>query len=1160
LTLLESATQLRIYLFGQPRFEVGATPFRFVTRPKGLPLLAYLLMHRDRAVSRDALAFLLWEDETEQAARANLRRHLHHVQHALPPSPEPWLLVDAETVCWNSETAYWLDVAEFEQQVATPRGRARAVELYAGDLLSNLYDEWLFEPRERLRERYLAALSELVIDGRAARRLTDAAAYAQRILAVDPWREDALRQLIAIRYESGDRSGALVAFDRFRHRLRDELNVDPMPDTIAIRDAIARNEPLPLGGGEPDPGVPLQSGPAALAFAGRARELERLRALWSTSARGRGTIVFLSGEAGVGKTRLSTEFALRAQAQGARILWGGTAQPESAPYQALSEALRDVAGLIAALEINPLWLAAASQLLPELADRRPDLPALHPLDPEHEQTRLFEALAACLSGLAKARPLVLVLEDLHWAGPATIAALEFITRRLRGRAVLTLATHRDDELPMPLRILRRRLQQDDLARHVGVSRLEPDAVYEIVALTVGIRDGGTEVARRLYDASEGNPLFLSELIRGIQETGSQPLALTLQTVVSARIARLDDRSRFLLDAASVVGSSFDTDVAREIIGWDERELLEAIDDLLARHLIREAGNRAGFDYAFTHQLIQTTVYDQLEQRQRERWHRRTAKVLERIHADALEPFASAIARHFERGDDTRRALPYFLAAARFAESLHADDEALDLIARCLEHDPEKELCVELLFLREMIHRRRGDRLAQRDDLERLAHLTRDAPDESALEILHRKTLLARSLGERDEELAFTLELARVADMRGSVRWRARALAAQAQYLALVNRFEEAEGKALEALSLQADSGAIEDQVAVLCLLGSVLTNRGMLVTAREYLERARALANEQTSPTLVAGALLAAAGGALMRHEFDQCLDLAGMARDIYGSFGDREGEADAIARVATASARLGSNDDARRMNLEAAAIFESIGKRQGVAVALVNAGLISCRLALFGEARAHFERAEHLFNAIEDVRGQAVCAINRSWLRLNMGRPQEAKIAALSALELARRMKTPAYEAEALANLGGAERDLGEVDSAIAHMLEGLERQAGLGRPSDRVADQADLALAYLYANDIGSAGRLVDEFLPTASSAIESSPCPQNFYWVAARIYRAMHRDAEWPPLLERANALVRSRAAGLPSEGDQHEFLAIPVNQAILAAASENRWPEP
>jgi len=317
--------------------------------PRTWSLWTYLLLHRSHPVERETLAFTLWPEEPEAAARANLRRHLHDLKRILPSpagSSEPdWLLVDARTIQWNPDCDYWLDVIEFERLSGAADTLAEAVALYNGDFLESSYDDWLFYERERLRDLYLADLSQLTVRSRAERNYPLAATYAHRMLEIDPFREDALRQLMAVRYEAGDRSGALHEYEQFARHLRDELGVDPMPETAALREAVIREARLPGGVGY-DESAPV-SGTSAhkverllLPFVGRETELEQLRGWWSRAARGKGGLVMLGGEAGIGKTRLAAQLGSHAEREGARILLGNTTFAEPLPYQALVGALR----------------------------------------------------------------------------------------------------------------------------------------------------------------------------------------------------------------------------------------------------------------------------------------------------------------------------------------------------------------------------------------------------------------------------------------------------------------------------------------------------------------------------------------------------------------------------------------------------------------------------------------------------------------------------------------------------------------------------------------------------------------------------------------------------------------------------------------------------
>jgi predicted ATPase/DNA-binding SARP family transcriptional activator len=310
---------LRIFLFGQLRLVVDGAPHPLRGLPKTLPLLAFLLLHRKQAFSRERLAFTFWPDESEDVARANLRRHLHDLRRALPaPTDEDWLLVDSKSVQWNPRAAFWLDVAEFERLSAAPETLAAAAPLYADDLLPEVYDDWIYFERERLRELLFDGLDRLVGRYEAAGDLGRAIDYAVQMVRRDPLREETARQLMALHYRAGDRYAALQEFRRIERALRDDLDVPPMPETTALYQSLVQGAPLPAA----DRRVPAQAAlpppsnlPAPVTpFVGRQEELARLRMLLVPGGADQAheppfRLLTITGAGGSGKTRLSLELA-----------------------------------------------------------------------------------------------------------------------------------------------------------------------------------------------------------------------------------------------------------------------------------------------------------------------------------------------------------------------------------------------------------------------------------------------------------------------------------------------------------------------------------------------------------------------------------------------------------------------------------------------------------------------------------------------------------------------------------------------------------------------------------------------------------------------------------------------------------------------------------
>jgi predicted ATPase/DNA-binding SARP family transcriptional activator len=1156
---------LRIYLFGQPRFQFNGQSLKFAALPKTLPLCGYLLLHRGQSAARDSVAFTLWPDQTESAARANLRRHLHDLRRVLPvdEAQPAWILSDADTLQWNPAAPLWLDVAEFERASATaaPAGLAEAVALYSGDLLETLYDDWIFPERERLRNLYLAALNQLVAEHRALRDYAPAISYAQRLLAQDPLRGDIVRQLIAVRYEAGDSAGALQEYKVFARLLRSELGVEPTPELEMLRDAILHDAPLPGTASDREAGSPPEhTGPQSprtpLPFVGREHELELLRTAWARAAQApvRGGLVLMGGEAGVGKTRLSAELAQQAESEGARVLAGMTTSAEPVPYQAITSALRSALPLLAALEIGPVWLAAIALLIPQLRTRRPELPLLPTLDADREQTRLFEAVARVLAALARPRPVLLLLEDLHWAGAATMALLEFLARRTPQHAVLIVANFRDEQTSRthPLRELRRRLQREDLVSPIALGRLSPEAVGQLVKRVPGLASAQGDLGSRLYAESEGNPLFLAERIRDWLETGGTadtPAPLSIEAIIAGRLRRLSDQGQRLAGIAAVAGLAFDVELLAQVAGWGEDQVLHSLGELLDHQLLREIGGRQGSDYAFTHHLIQAAIYAGVPEDDRRRRHRRMAQVMAEIYAPRLDDIAAELALHFDRGQAPEPAAQWYLRAGQRALAVSAADEALAHLTRGLELASDGRLRFDLLALDETIHAQRGQRAEQRTALALLDEAAQALGEaELTCEVLRRQIRLAQAVGERSQAAELITALSACA---ATPRWQAEALQAMAAHAVLLSQFDQARPLAEQALALWQSQGTASGQVECYALLaeGSVL--QGHFGEAQDWLNQATALAGTQANPSLVIRTMRSAAMAAMVQVEAGAAQRLGEQMLVLCSQIGDRVGEADAHARLGSAAARIFQVAEARQQYAQAEELYGQLGDRKGQAATLVNAAMLLANLGHYTDALAQDRRAATLFQALDDPRGQAVSAINLAWHATLQGDYATARASAQRGLELARAMNSPVYEAYALSNLGAAERELGELPAAIGHMQAGIALRQTLGQTVEYATDLCDLTIAYLRAGQLDEARQTADEMLGLLAIDPAAMTYPQYLLWAAAQTYQASGEAQRAAQLLGEAHTALQQKADAIPDPESRASFLQMSFNRELLAA---------
>ena len=1112
----------RISLLGQPLFEANGARHKFAGLPRSLSLIAYLLLHRRSAITRESLAFTLWPDDAEDAALGKLRRHLHDAQRALPERTDanPWLIVERDSVQWNEVAGALLDIAEFERLGSDVRTRAAAVDVYRGDLLESLYDEWVFPERERFRSLYLRYLVELAQAHGSVREYDAAIGYAERLLTCEPWREDVLRELLRYRYESGDRSGALHTYELFATRLREEMSVDVMPETRAVRDAIFGNARLSPGVTAREEGRPSAAQPTTLPFIGRRAQLEALRAAWQRAARGNGACVFLSGEAGIGKSRLAREITDLARMQGGRVLIGSATNPERAPYFPIVDALDASAAL-----------TDGSTLAVESGER----------------ARLFEAFAARVREIARPRPVLLVLEDLHWAGEGTVAALGYLIRRLIRTPVCIVVTSRDEESPgdRGLRALRRELLAEGLASQIALPRLDEDAIVAALGATDTIARARAHV---LYMQTAGHPLYLAELLRCSDESEHGSSA-DFSALIEARYASIDPSGKALAEIAAVAGDSFDADLVADVTGWGMERVLDATQQLIRRHLIEEACGSAEIGYSFTHGLIRSMLYDAIPAARRAQRHARIGQTFEE-RGDASDR-AALIAYHFDRGGIASRASSWYLRAARQSRDLFANEGARDYLIRGLELNDESAERIAMLLLRCDIYETLGDRTALASDLDALAALAHT--DDVRFELGLRRAGLARARSEFDLAAAAIAELERIPLAPDSILlarlelergWNARATA---DFPAAHAAF----ARANELFEARSDSSG---QVSALCGIVETLTGSGEIRAVGDTLARAQEIASGSDDARVVSIALRTAIAALLWQQDFDAARELAERALALARKTGDRNAEANVSERLAAIFTRLKNFRDAEAAYDVALELYRALDSPHGIAVVSLNRSLLLTQLSRFEEAARMLAEARVLFASLGDKRGTLMSILNLGMTAYYLERYDEAHAAATQALALARELKNRALEGIALNNLGAVEREFGNFPYAIACMEAGMSLDAD--RPVDAITDWSDLALAHHYAGDAPSAERCTHEALERLAAAPHPPPFPESILWNAAIVLRECDPEKSRAVLQDAAELL--ERASGELTPTIRVAYRNLRFNREIVAALHEDRWP--
>lgn len=669
---------LRIFLFGEPRLETDGQVVPLPRRESLLCLLARLVLQPGQSLSRKNLAFGLWPDVPEAEALANLRRHLYLIRNLLPPAARELLLITPQTVSWQSSPLVWVDVTAFEQAGETLEEMERAVELYRAGLMAGIEgDDFLIARREALRAQFLTLLKKLAQGYAEQGSLPRALDWTRRLLLEDPWDEEAVRLKMRLEAQGGNRVAALAAYQNLAHDLERDLQTQPMPETMTLYSDILHNRLTP-------PTPPKKT--SALLFVSREAELEQLSGLFRGLVNGQGRVVFVSGLAGVGKTALLYE-ALRRLAEelgetAPRVLWGACPPPVSdsppRPYAPWAQILNAAAPVLArSADILPEWLNRLLPLVPDLALLKPGL--LASTQPGADE--LHTALRQAFHALALSRPLILVLEDVHWADDASLDALRELSETCTSLPLLILVSHRLDDLPLPLLQLKRILRQ---RRALVELPLQTFRVEEAQLLLKTLLREET-LPPALYDEltryAEGLPLLLREAAETIRQArGARPVLPTLRDSIALRLEGLSRPAREMLEAAALLGFSFSSRELEALLGWSEAACAATLDSLSANRFLTESIQSGAPDYAFPHQLIHEIIIQAIPADRAVHLHQQTALTLRQLHVGE-SGFAGRIAAHYQAGGLPLPAARFWLEDSRENTDLAAFDAALQSIER-----------------------------------------------------------------------------------------------------------------------------------------------------------------------------------------------------------------------------------------------------------------------------------------------------------------------------------------------------------------------------------------------------------------------------------------------------------------------------------------------
>jgi DNA-binding CsgD family transcriptional regulator len=766
----------------------------------------------------------------------------------------------------------------------------------------------------------------------------------------------------------------------------------------------------------------------------RVSELATLHTLIDQAKGGRGQVALLSGEAGIGKSRLVAETKAYAVAQDFLLLQGNCFQADlSCPYAPLLDLLRSSAAkqTVATLAADPAAFAREwHQLLPDIVHVPHDLAPLSSLEPKQEKHRLFTALAAFFTDQAAQRPVLLTIEDIHWSDDGSMEFLHYLAQRCPAHSLLILLTYRNDEVRPNLGHFLAQLDRERLAQEISLAPLTRGSVDAMLRAIFALpRSARLELPDSIYALTEGNPFFVEEILKSLITAGDIfyvdghwdrkslsefRIPRSVQDAVRQRTDRLSESARRVLILSAVAGRRFDFALLQQLTQYDESQLLAVMKELISAQLVVEESEER---FAFRHALTRQAIYADLLVRERKVLHRTIADTLERLYAPILDTYLADLAYHFYEAGAWEKALEYGQRAGEEAQAMYASRAAIEHLTRAIEAARHLGLTAPA-----KIYQGRGQAYEILGEFERAC-----SDYEQALEI-------ARSLHDRSAEWEGLIAL--------GFLWSERDYARTGTYYQ-------------QALEL---ARTIGDPLAV----GHSLNRLGNWCVNVEQPQE-----------------------GLRYHHE----------ALATFRALNDQHGLAETFDLLGLASGLSGNCPQGVVYYQQAAALFEQLDDRKGLASALAQ--LASCAIGLywietlapaitsFAELLPYGERALKIAREIGQRSGEAYAVDTLGLCYLCLGEYAQALEVVRKGLHLAEEIAHHQWLIVGHLGLGGLYFDLLSLTEARQHLEQALALAHEIGSRYWTCYASAILALAHIARQDLTRAGSILDSALDPAAPA---------------------------------------------------------------------------
>lgn len=1047
-----ASAQIRVNLFGAMTLYCGDEQLDFSGSTTARSLLAYLLLNRAHPQSRIRIAGQFWPDMDEARSRRSLTQALWRIRNLLPDH----LITDAQQIHIPVSSSLTVDVEDFEaltdscsrfdvilqeEKFANAHSLRQAVDIYCGELLEGFYEDWVLVERERLRELYLRTLESLIEIEKARGAYDAALECAQKLAAVDPFREAAHREVMRLYFALDRPEAALMQYENCVKIFDEEFGLDVDQQTRALAQEIAirvPDEKVPYLPKVVSPVVPWSlddSRPAQLPLIGRDDVREKVLQVLEEAIRGLGGVVLIEGEAGIGKTRLMTEIVRDAEWRGMQTLLGRNLEGDvSSPYSDIVEALSQ--GLTS-LRINQMsqlidvvWFRVLFPFMPQLRNELPDLSPAPMLSIAQNQYRLIQAFVNLLTVWGKITPLLIVLEDLHWSNENNVDLLIALAPHLHNTRVVLAGTYRGEDAQVRDTLWDRlgALQRSAIKQRIELRRLTSSATGELIRRSLGLAEAVPLFEQRLFSETQGNPLFILETLRALNDEGilaqdeqgnwhtpwdettsdytEMPLPQAVERTIASRLGRLSPEERTVLRTAAVLGRDFNFSLLSQTAGMEVNQVLSISNALVRRRFLEETPDA----YQFSHDKIRQVAYESIPEDERQRIHRQAGESILDMKMD-IPNSIELLAHHFCEGQVWSQAIRFNQKAGDQSKLLYANSEAALYYSRALqalektsgEADQSALQCkYDLLMDRVVVYDLLGERESQKADLMALDQLV----DYPTMTTPRRKSKLALYWTEYWEAIS--------------------------DYPKALETVQEAAGYAMQASDL-----VLEQQAHL--KWGQMLRHNGEYTLSRQHLEKSHQLAvgNQDSLAQAISlnalGVLFADSGN------YDAAIDYSSQALDIGEPIGDQALLSEIHNNLGGVYHYLADFQRAIDHHKNALTLRRAMGDRRYEAASMYNLAIAYDDSGDPETARQYLEQVCEISKSINDRRVEGYGWVYLGVVLEELGEFEKSREAYNIGLELRREVGLYAMTNDALAGLARVSTAEGKHAEAVSYANEVL-------------------------------------------------------------------------------------------------------------------------